>query len=72
MLILKKMDEGQSENIDWSSYVGKKFHGATTGEYEILKLEKYSAVEIDNALWLITQVHSSADLPYHRTYGIYY
>jgi len=35
------------------------------------KLEKYSAAEIDNALWLISQ--SKLDVkPYHRTYSIYY
>lgn len=35
------------------------------------KLGKYTAAEIDNALWLISQDQKNA-LPYHRTYTIYY
>jgi len=35
------------------------------------KLEKYSAAEIDNALWLISQNKFDVK-PYHRTYSIYY
>lgn len=34
--------------------------------------EKYSAGEVDNALWLISQKLSDKTKPYHRTYSIYY
>lgn len=36
------------------------------------KLKKYSAGEIDNALWLLSQHPDTQEKPYHRTYSIYY
>jgi hypothetical protein len=36
------------------------------------ELNKYSAGEIDNAIWLISQDQSKIEKPYHRTYTIYY
>lgn len=35
------------------------------------RLQKYPAVQIDNALWLLSQDQSNV-MPYHRTYTIYY
>ena len=35
------------------------------------KLEKYTAADIDNALWLISQNQTNVK-PYHRTYTIFY
>lgn len=35
------------------------------------KLKKYTAADIDNALWLISQDQANVK-PYHRTYTIYY
>lgn len=35
-------------------------------------LKKYTANQIDNAIWLISQDQSNIDKPYHRTYTIFY
>jgi len=35
-------------------------------------LKKYTASQIDNALWLLSQDQSGVEKPYHRTYTIYY
>ena len=35
------------------------------------RLKKYTASEIDNALWLVSQEQDGVK-PYHRTYSIYY
>ncbi len=36
------------------------------------KLKKYTASQIDNALWLLSQDQTKVEKPYHRTYTIFY
>lgn len=36
------------------------------------KLSNYTAAQIDNAIWLMSQTLSDKTKPYHRTYSIYY
>lgn len=50
-----------------------EIRSSTIWSVELIKqrLEKYTAADVDNALWLISQ-NQSGIKPYHRTYTIYY
>lgn len=50
-----------------------EIRSATIWGVELIRqsLKKYTAAQIDNALWLISQDQSGLK-PYHRTYSIYY
>ena len=51
-----------------------EIRAATIWAVELIrqKITQFSAAEIDNALWLISQDSHKEAMPYHRTYTIYY
>jgi hypothetical protein len=51
-----------------------EIRAATIWSVELIrqKLERYTAAQIDNAIWLISQDQTKVEKPYHRTYTIFY
>ena len=51
-----------------------EIRSATVWGIELIRqmLGKYTAGQIDNAIWLISQDQSKQEKPYHRTYTIFY
>jgi len=73
-------NQGLSEKVDnyvlipSASREEIEIRAATIWGIELIRqeLEKYTASDIDFALWLMSQTKSKQAKPYHRTYSIYY
>lgn len=51
-----------------------EIRSATIQSVDLIKqsIRKYTASQIDNAIWLISQDNTKIEKPYHRTYSTYY